>query len=35
MPHGYKREYNDIFYFKKYHFCPDCKIAVALLKKYL
>ena len=25
MPHGYKREYNDIFYFKKYHFRPDCK----------
>ena len=25
MPHGYKREYNDILYFKKDHFCPDCK----------
>ena len=25
MPHGYKREYNDVFYFKKDHFCPDCK----------
>ena len=24
MPHGYKREYNDILYFKKDHFCPDC-----------
>ena len=25
MPHGYKREYNDIFYFRKDHFCPECK----------
>ena len=25
MPHGYKREYNDVFYFRKDHFCPDCK----------
>ena len=25
MPHGYKREYNDVLYFKKDHFCPDCK----------
>lgn len=25
MPHGYKREYNDILYFRKDHFCPDCK----------
>ena len=25
MPHGYKREYKDILYFKKDHFCPDCK----------
>ena len=24
MPHGYKREYNDVLYFKKDHFCPDC-----------
>ncbi len=34
MPHGYKREYNDILYFKKDHFCPDCgtkleKVAVS------
>ncbi|MBE6671988.1 MAG: hypothetical protein E7599_00500 [Ruminococcaceae bacterium] len=25
MPHGYKREYNDVLYFKKDHFCPECK----------
>lgn len=25
MPHGYKREYNDVFYFRKDHFCPNCK----------
>ena len=25
MPHGYKCEYNDVFYFRKDHFCPDCK----------
>ena len=25
MPHGYIREYNDGLYFKKDHFCPDCK----------
>ena len=25
MPHGYKREYNEVLYFKKDHFCPDCK----------
>ena len=25
MPHGYKRVYNDIFYFREDHFCPDCK----------
>ena len=25
MPQGYKREYNDVFYFRKNHFCPDCK----------
>jgi ssDNA-binding Zn-finger/Zn-ribbon topoisomerase 1 len=24
VPHGYKREYNDVLYFKKDHFCPDC-----------
>ena len=24
MPHGYKREYNDVLYFRKDHFCPDC-----------
>lgn len=24
MPLGYKREYNDVSYFKKDHFCPDC-----------
>ena len=24
MPHGYKREYNDILYFRKDHFCPNC-----------
>lgn len=34
MPHGYKREYNDILYFRKDHFCPDCgekleKVAVS------
>ncbi|MBQ7044866.1 MAG: hypothetical protein IJN65_00050 [Clostridia bacterium] len=25
MPSGYKREYNDVLYFRKDHFCPDCK----------
>lgn len=25
MPHGWKREYNDILYFRKDHFCPDCR----------
>ena len=25
MPQGYKRECNDIFYFRKVHFCPECK----------
>ena len=25
MPHGYKRGYNDVLYFRKDHFCPDCK----------
>ena len=25
MPHGYIREYNDVFYFRKDHFCPECK----------
>ncbi len=25
MPCGYKREYNDILYFRKDHFCPDCE----------
>ena len=25
MPHGCKREYNDVLYFKKDHFCPECK----------
>ena len=25
MLHGYKRENNDVFYFRKDHFCPECK----------
>lgn len=25
MPQGYIRKYNDVFYFRKDHFCPDCK----------
>ena len=25
MPHGYIRDYNDVFYFRKDHFCPECK----------
>ena len=24
MPRGYIREYNDVLYFKKDHFCPEC-----------
>ena len=34
MSNGYKREYNDVLYFRKDHFCPDCgtkleKVAVS------
>ena len=25
MPRGYKRAYNNVFYFKKDHFCPNCE----------
>lgn len=29
MPLAYKRVYNDISYFKKDHFCPECKAKLA------